>query len=159
MIRLLKKKILVGETEGRPGARVLAASHHQGSKGLLLAPGTLGAGPNLPGSWEESPDTGHQTPMTRSSGAHECSAQGAYGAVRDRPPHLSLQLPHLSLFAPQPLPFFMWSPHMLLPPLTFSLGRQCISHSAGEYVTERGLKTIIFCCCTCISEAQAQEKW
>lgn len=94
MIRLLKKKILVGETEGRPGARVLAASHHQGSKGLLLAPGTLGAGPNLPGSWEESPDTGHQTPMTRSSGAHECSAQGAYGAVRDRPPHLSLQLPH-----------------------------------------------------------------
>ena len=73
---------------------MLAASHHQGSKGLLLAPGTLGAGPNLPEDWEESPDTGHQTPATRSTGAHECSAQSAYGAVGDRSPHLSLQLPH-----------------------------------------------------------------
>ena len=86
-------------------------------------------------------------------------AHSVTGTEGGRVGFLSLQLPHLSLFAPQPLPFFMWSPHMLLPPLTFSLGRQCISPSAGEYVTERGLKTIIFCCCTCISEAQAQEKW
>lgn len=94
MIRILKKKKLAGETQGRPGACVLATSHHQGSKGLLLAPGTLGAGPNLPEGWEESPDTGHQIPATRSTGAHECSAQSAYGAVGDGSPHLSLQLPH-----------------------------------------------------------------
>ena len=72
---------------------------------------------------------------------------------------LSLQPPHPSFFAPQPLPSFMWSPHTLPPHLSFSLGRQCLGHRAGEYVTERGLKTVIFCCCTCISEAQAQEKW
>lgn len=77
------------------------------------------------------------------------------GRVRVPEPPASLP----SLFAPQPLPSFMWSPHMLPPHLTFSLGRQCLGHSAGEYVTKRGLKTVIFCCCTCISEAQAQEKW
>ena len=55
----------MGETEGRPVACVLAASHHQGSEGLLLAPGTLRAGPKLPEGWEESPDTGHRTPATQ----------------------------------------------------------------------------------------------
>ena len=118
------KKILVGETEGRPVACVLAASHHQGSEGLLLAPGTLRAGPKLPEGWEESPDTGHRTPATRSTGARECSAQSAYGAVGDRSPHLSLQLPHQEDLARKLSP--RARPH----------------HSPGAGLTARGLRLV-----------------
>lgn len=31
----------------------------EGSKGLLLAPGTVGAGPNMQEGCEERPETGH----------------------------------------------------------------------------------------------------
>lgn len=75
LIRVLKTKI-VGEAEGRPGGCALATSGQQGTEGLFLAPGTTGAGPNLPEGWQESPETGHQTPATRGTGLSARSWQG-----------------------------------------------------------------------------------
>lgn len=64
----------------------------EGSKGLFLAPGTIGTGPNVQEGCEESPEIGHQLLESPDCppGAPESAAQSESGVVFDRSPHLSL---------------------------------------------------------------------